>query len=140
MARFASQESAAAALRSWKSWVSNIETRRIRVRTRPGASIQVRGSQNRRIDEPITIYGATFEHVAGPTRPIEGVVRDRETGRPLAGVRIDSTPSRGEPFILSEAETTTDFQGRYRLVGLPLGAKATFERFPWDLSTTTALL
>ena len=25
-------------------------------------------------DTQITIYGATFEHVAGPTRPIEGVV------------------------------------------------------------------
>ncbi len=48
---------------------ANIETRRIRVRTRPGAAIQVRGSQNRRIDEPITIYGATFGTRRGPHAP-----------------------------------------------------------------------
>jgi RNA polymerase sigma factor (sigma-70 family) len=109
---------------------ASIETRRIRVRTRPGATTQVVGSQNRRIDEPITIYGASFEHVAGPTRPIEGVVCDRETGRPLAGVRIDSRPSRGDPSILSDVETTTDSQGRYRLVGLPLGREGDIRAFP----------
>ncbi len=109
---------------------ANIETRRIRVRTRPGAATQVRGSQNRRIDEPITIYGASFEHIAGPTRPIEGVVRDRETGRPLAGVVIDSRPSRGDPFIPSIVETTTDSLGRYRLVGLPLGREGDIRAHP----------
>ncbi len=98
----------------------NIETRQVRVRTRHGDPIRLVGTPGRRIDNSITIYGASFEHIAGPTRAIEGVVRDRQSGRPLAGVVIEQKPSPEVEFI-PYVETTTDSQGRYRLVGLPLG-------------------
>ena len=71
----------------------------------------------------IVYYGSTFEHAAAPTRPIEGTVRDNDTGRPIAGISIRSEAS---PAISSAAGTTcvrrpaTD--GRYRLVGMPTGA------------------
>ena len=68
----------------------------------------------------MTIYGATFEHVAGPTRLIEGIVRDIDTKKPLAGIMV-----RGERSLRKTPTGTcrriTDAQGHYRLVGLPRG-------------------
>jgi hypothetical protein len=33
-------------------------------------------------------YGARFDHAAAPTRAVVGVVRDKDTGKPIAGVTI----------------------------------------------------
>jgi RNA polymerase sigma factor (sigma-70 family) len=96
-----------------------IETVDVVVRTRPGATIRVSGSEGASADDLISIYGATFEHAAGPTRPIEGVVRDIDTGKPLAGIMVRSQRSLGRPDRYVRA--VTDVQGRYRLVGLPRG-------------------
>jgi RNA polymerase sigma factor (sigma-70 family) len=97
-----------------------IETRRVMARTRPGATLRVPAYKD--VDQPemITIYGATFEHVAGPTRPIEGVVRDLETGRPLAGIMVHGERNL-EPGMVVHVYAITDAQGHYRLVGLPQG-------------------
>jgi protocatechuate 3,4-dioxygenase beta subunit len=61
------------------------------------------------------VYGASFDCRAVASRPIRGVVRDRETRKPLAGVsvgiRVDFNP---EPQWM----TVTDQNGRYKLVGL----------------------
>ncbi|HEV3021332.1 MAG TPA: sigma factor-like helix-turn-helix DNA-binding protein, partial [Pirellulales bacterium] len=35
-----------------------------------------------------TIHGSTFEQKIGPTKPVTGVVRDKETGKAVAGARI----------------------------------------------------
>ena len=52
-----------------------------------------------------------------------GVVKDKDTGRPLAGVRISSTRTAEFPVTgMNGIDTTTDREGRYRLVGLPRGA------------------
>ena len=37
---------------------------------------------------PKTVYGATFDHPIPPGRALTGVVRDKRTGRPLAGVYV----------------------------------------------------
>ena len=59
---------------------------------------------------------------AAPTRPIEGVVREQETGLPIAGARIDSTRlADSDVWNNTAVRTTSDAQGRYRLVGLPPG-------------------
>ena len=47
-----------------------IETKQFEVRTRAGAAIRVPGYKGGMNSDLITIYGASFEHVAGPTRPI----------------------------------------------------------------------
>lgn len=62
-----------------------------------------------------TYHGSTFDHAAVPTQPFEGTVTDRETGKPVAGVRIQGHNER------LQLETTTDRDGRYRLTGLPPG-------------------
>jgi RNA polymerase sigma factor (sigma-70 family) len=64
---------------------------------------------------------AAVEVLAAPTKPIEGTVRARDTGKPLAGVKVWAKLNgwpRGEDdsHLL---RTVTDDQGRYRLLGLP---------------------
>jgi hypothetical protein len=65
---------------------------------------------------PVTFYGVPFDHVADPSRPIEGIVRDKDTGKPIGGAIVRSSLTFGNPgrFV----QTATDAQGRYRLTGL----------------------
>lgn len=59
------------------------------------------------------LHGATFDYVAVPSRPIEGVVRAKGTGRPIAGAQVSGYVPGGD------ARATTDREGRFRLEGLP---------------------
>jgi RNA polymerase sigma factor (sigma-70 family) len=73
-----------------------------------------------RID--ITYYGADFRVVAAPTKPIVGVIRDKDTKKPLAGITVRSEKLANNPLHGTHiVETKTDADGRYRLVGLPKG-------------------
>jgi RNA polymerase sigma factor (sigma-70 family) len=84
--------------------------------TRPGEAIQVTKFFEGQPESGVprtTYYGANFRHAAAPTKPIIGLVRDRDTKKPLAGVTIQSHTD-----II---RTTTDAQGRYRLTGMPKG-------------------
>ncbi len=68
-------------------------------------------------------HGSSFEYASAPTRPIVGVVRDKDTGRPLAGVTIEGMVYDGRSLIPQQGvEAVTDAEGRYRLLGLPGGA------------------
>ena len=79
----------------------------------------------------VTYYGARFRHVAGPTRPIVGVVRDKDTRKPLAGVTIESHDMAHHQLCPRRiARSVTDAQGRYRLVGMPKGAGNTVKAVP----------
>jgi RNA polymerase sigma factor (sigma-70 family) len=110
-----------------------IETTNFDVRTWPGPPIYLPWPKNPRSYAPWPVYGATFEHVAGPTWAIEGIVRDRETGRPLADILVYS--KRPAVHEASTVRTMTDAQGRYRLVGLPLGREGELVAIPaCDLS------
>jgi RNA polymerase sigma factor (sigma-70 family) len=74
------------------------------VRTRPGEKVG-------------NVYGALFEYPAAASRSIRGVVRDKDTGKPLADalVRINLVAWRGDNRW---AKTVTDKEGRYELLGL----------------------
>ena len=70
------------------------------------------------------VFGATFTIEAPPTKPIVGTVRDRATGKPLAGVRVESQNLPGMLFYPRNAlQTQTDAEGRFRLVGMPKDTK-----------------
>src|SRR5262249_11026901 len=72
------------------------------------------------------VNSATVEVVVGPTKPIEGTVRAKDTGQPLAGVVIygnQDSYRRGVRAI-------TDAQGRYRLVGMPKAGSYELAVFP----------
>jgi RNA polymerase sigma factor (sigma-70 family) len=88
-------------------WGPTIESSEVQLVTRPEPPRMVPGSGQVQIQ-----YGAEFTHVASPCKPIVGVVRDKATGRPIAGVEIY------KPY----ARATSDDQGRFRLIGLPRAA------------------
>jgi RNA polymerase sigma factor (sigma-70 family) len=66
-------------------------------------------------------YGSTFTHVAPPCKPIVGVVRDKASGKALAGFEVGRPWTRDDDAV---AWATTDKDGKYRLTGLPPGVYA----------------
>jgi len=67
-----------------------------------------------------TTHGAECTVAVEPTRPIEGVVRDIETKKPIAGASVTAHRLSGSRFgIDGLIRIETDAQGHYRLVGLP---------------------
>jgi hypothetical protein len=102
-----------------------IATQDLRILTRPGQQpIEVPETTypDGRPASVRTYYGADFRHVAVPTRPIVGVVRDKDTKKPLAGITIRSDRLANNPIPgMDIVQTTTDAQGRYRLTGMPKG-------------------
>jgi RNA polymerase sigma factor (sigma-70 family) len=97
-----------------------IETRHVHVRTRAGAPIHAQAERHNPGGQPLTYYGAAFTHAAGPTLPVRGVVRARDSGKPLAGVRVASEIVAGNNVMGNDlVSATTDANGCYRLTGLP---------------------
>lgn len=66
-------------------------------------------------------HGVPFDLVALPTKPVEGVVRDKDTGKPLAGVIVRSYKVGGADDFNKLSWCTSDKEGRYLLTGLPKG-------------------
>jgi RNA polymerase sigma factor (sigma-70 family) len=69
------------------------------------------------------VHGASFDYVAVASRPIRGVVRDKDTRKPLAGVSV-GVASLGGYIYYYEPQwmTVTDKEGRYELLGLAKSA------------------
>ncbi len=83
----------------------------------------------------------SFEIFAEPTQPIVGVVRDKESGKPIAGVVVKSNSLANVAVIWNDfVRTTTDAQGRYRLLGLPKGPGHTIMAVPPDSDPHLAAL
>jgi protocatechuate 3,4-dioxygenase beta subunit len=100
-----------------RTWVS--------ILTRPGKSIVATMPGGGKL------YGATFDHAAAPTRPIVGTVRDKDTGKPLAGVIVQGDKFAGSDTRDSSiVRTVTDKDGRYRLVGMAEGADYVIKAAP----------
>jgi RNA polymerase sigma factor (sigma-70 family) len=71
-----------------------------------------------RVAEPVMhpkgyteVYGASSDYVGRASRPIRGVVRDKETGKPITGVSVEHYHGQGPSAL-------TDKDGRYELLGL----------------------
>jgi len=79
------------------------------------------------------IYGADFTVTVSPMRPVEGVVRDAKTRQPLAGVEIRTNWFSTSVWRAGEnLRTTTNIQGRFRLVGLSKEGKNNLLIVPKD--------
>jgi RNA polymerase sigma factor (sigma-70 family) len=95
----------------------------VSVRTRPGKPIHAGLSATHPGEGRLTYYGARFEHFAAPERTIIGVVRDKDTGKPVAGVRVQSEQFAGKTRGGdSSVSAVSDNHGQYRLVGMPNGS------------------
>ncbi len=117
--------------------VAGIATETIRVVPRPAAEVEavVRAGARASVRPTVLpsagppLYGLTFDHLAQPARPVVGTVRDRETGRPLAGVEVSGHAVAGHG---EDVRATTDGQGNYRLAGLPKAAAYRLSASPPD--------
>jgi protocatechuate 3,4-dioxygenase beta subunit len=103
-----------------------IASQQLCILTRPGKAIAVMASRGRPeegIPGTFTNYhGASFVYVAAPTKPVVGVIRDKDSRRPLAGVTVQSYKLANSTISgMDIIQTTTDARGRYRLTGLPKG-------------------
>ncbi|MDR3623314.1 MAG: carboxypeptidase regulatory-like domain-containing protein [Paludisphaera borealis] len=91
--------------------------------TRKMESIMVQGGGNRYGSGARNVHGADFTFVAAPTRPYDGVVKDAETGKPVAGVELRSYRFSGaDQNAVMTLRTRSDGEGRFRMTGLPIGA------------------
>jgi RNA polymerase sigma factor (sigma-70 family) len=96
-----------------------IATTQVYAMSRDGAEIRINDREAMTVNHLI-VHTPRFEFATKPTQPIEGVVRDKDTGQPLAGLTLQAAIV--EQRSLGPApgvETMTDAQGRYRLTGLP---------------------
>jgi len=67
-----------------------------------------------------SVFGSEFTFIASPTRLIEGRVVDAKTREPLAAVVVLSDKLADHPISgRSVIKTTTNDDGRFRLVGMP---------------------
>ena len=49
------------------------------------------------------LFGASFDYVAVASRAVRGVVRDKDTGKPLAGVSVEHYHGQGPSARIPEA-------------------------------------
>jgi RNA polymerase sigma factor (sigma-70 family) len=68
-------------------------------------------------DQPV--YGAKSDIAVAPCTPVEGVVKDLDTGKPIAGATVFNLLNSPYGMPREKVETKTDGQGRYRLDGRP---------------------
>jgi RNA polymerase sigma factor (sigma-70 family) len=114
-----------------------IASQQLCILTRPGNAIEVTEFEGKpEYNDPrrvTTYFGANFRYVAAPTKPIIGVLRDKDTKKPLAGVTIQSFKLANNPIHgMDIVQTTTDAQGRYRLTGMPKGKDNKIRLMPRD--------
>jgi RNA polymerase sigma factor (sigma-70 family) len=90
------------------------------VRTLPGKTIEIGIPKEQRPPDyrAPRVYGAAFDFVAHPERPIRGVVRDKATGKPVAGVVVWEFV-RDNRWLGLVLRTETDRDGKYELHGYP---------------------
>ena len=103
-------------------------------------TISVLNRDIERIDVPQTgfpgaesngYYGAKFEHPVAPGNAIVGTVTDKESGRPLPGVRVSSFVTMNQ-MQQSQAKWTseTGTKGEFRIEGLPMSGKKYLDILP----------
>jgi RNA polymerase sigma factor (sigma-70 family) len=90
-----------------------IATADLEVMTRVAKTVEVAGRR---------LHGASFDYVAVASRPIRGVVRDKDTRKPLAGVSVGLAGQGRGLFFTPRWMTVTDKEGRYELLGLAKAA------------------
>ncbi len=111
----------------------NIETLNFYALTRRDANLKALkelSPQNRMQHEaganlPL-IYSSRFHHLAGPSRPIVGTVRDGQTHAPIPNMGVSIYAVGRESFVHAKA----DALGRYRIDGLPASGRLRALSFP----------
>ena len=107
-----------------------IESESIDVMTRPGVSeVRLRRFAQLPRGDLVIYRPPTFDAIAAPCRVISGVVRDKESRKPVAGAVVRASEVIGNPVAF--IQTTTDRDGKYRLTGVPRKPGLYGPRFYW---------
>ncbi|QDV51796.1 M56 family metallopeptidase [Gimesia fumaroli] len=112
-----------------------IETSNVYARTRKGEMIEVPMEKRNPSLRKITYHPNSFTFVAGPSQPVEGIVRDSKTQKPMPGVTLQSYHLAGHRmsgWTEGIVHTISDKEGRYRLEGLPIGKNEVICLSPLD--------
>jgi protocatechuate 3,4-dioxygenase beta subunit len=108
-----------------------IATTDLAVMTR--AAEKVKGAELDPFDAARLVYGAAFDYVAVASRPIRGVVRDKVTGKPIAGAWVYREYWVNPNYEVNpQAKSLTDKEGRYELLGLAKAASYSLAVRPPD--------
>jgi RNA polymerase sigma factor (sigma-70 family) len=93
-------------------------------------------------NEPFIVHSPVFQLALTPSTQVEGVVSDKDSGKPIAGLEIRAAVFDEHSLIPAPGiEFTTDDQGRYRVDGLPKAAAyRLFIKTPKGLPYTNATL
>jgi RNA polymerase sigma factor (sigma-70 family) len=103
-----------------------IEAEEVLAMTRPGEAVlnvlpkTFDPSVPRILNGRHTVYGCKLTHTAAPSRPITGVVRDFDTGKPVTGAIVSLRSLDGGINLPVRLRAKTDAKGRYRLMGVPV--------------------
>jgi hypothetical protein len=108
----------------------------LRVVARPMQTVKAPDLRAPKIPESSFLYGSHFRFAAEPSQPVEGVVRDAATSKPLAGVRVVASQLAGAngsvTYWTMLIGSVSDKAGRYRLDGMPKGPGNRIVALPSD--------
>jgi RNA polymerase sigma factor (sigma-70 family) len=109
----------------------DIETCDVAALARLGPTLRVPRNKDRRALGSYVFYGDGFDHVLPPGRPVSGTVRDKDSGKPLAGIAVQTTlPGAWPTMDRNVLSAVTDAQGRYQLPGLSRGDSHVIRALP----------
>ncbi len=102
---------------------SSVRWTEVSALTRPGPAIKIVDLWRAKDPWIETYHGAEFTLTLPPSRPYVGFVRDRDTGRGVPGVSIESYRLADNPISNNrQVKARTDEDGHFRLEGMPIGA------------------
>jgi RNA polymerase sigma factor (sigma-70 family) len=96
-----------------------IATTAVKVFSRPESELR-KHDRGMMVKTPLIIHAPVFQLVVQPSKRVEGAVRDKDSGEPIAGMEIKAAVFDEHSLLHAEGiEARTDAKGRYRLDGLP---------------------
>ncbi|MEM6690753.1 MAG: carboxypeptidase-like regulatory domain-containing protein [Planctomycetota bacterium] len=103
----------------------SIETIRCYARSESGEIVRLSEHQNSRTSEKEFYYPNRFNIVASESIPLEGKLVDSDSGEGVPGVLVEGWRTEkhriGGAVAARSSRATTDADGSFRLVGLPIG-------------------
>src|SRR5207248_2962756 len=97
-----------------------IATAELLVLTGPGPAVSLVEHTRTVVPGRAVYHPRRFEYAAAPGWSVEGVIRDKDTGRPIAGIKLQGMAFREHSRLWApDVEATTDALGHYRIAGVP---------------------